>query len=370
DLVVRYGPKDAALLSVSAFRNPEGVLPDGLALAPWERPSEIPPEKDGFFLLEVRPPSAAPAAATRTEAARPPVALVVLFDTSLRQRLGGVEGACGMLVRVLQSLGKKDRFALVPFDRRPADAVALQDAAPEAVEAALTALRARPLGAGSDVPAALAAARTAAGGGGRLLLFTDGPPVASPALATARGPRPLFTALTGEGAPEAVRAASPALLVPGSVEAEAEVFLRRQLGPLEKAPAPRATGTALPFRIAGGEPRVRDVYPVLAQPPEPGALSGWIGRYAAPQPKLRFDLSSPLLPGGQGSVEAPLPERALEARDLPRRWARARVDYLLARIEEEGERREWVDEIIALSRRYKFVTPYTAFLAAPRSLLR
>src|SRR5262249_23719667 len=32
--------------------------------------------------------------------------------------------------------------------------------------------------------------------------------------------------------------------------------------------------------------------------------------------------------------------------------------------------REWVDEIVALSRRYKFVTPYTAFLAAPRSLLR
>jgi Ca-activated chloride channel family protein len=46
------------------------------------------------------------------------------------------------------------------------------------------------------------------------------------------------------------------------------------------------------------------------------------------------------------------------------------VDDLLQRIEAEGERREWVDEIIALSRRYKFVTPYTAFLAAPRSLLR
>jgi Ca-activated chloride channel family protein len=46
------------------------------------------------------------------------------------------------------------------------------------------------------------------------------------------------------------------------------------------------------------------------------------------------------------------------------------VDDLLLRIEAEGERREWVDEVIALSKRYKFVTPYTAFLAAPRSLLR
>jgi Ca-activated chloride channel family protein len=46
------------------------------------------------------------------------------------------------------------------------------------------------------------------------------------------------------------------------------------------------------------------------------------------------------------------------------------VDDLLARIEAEGERREWIEEIIALSKRYKFITPYTAFLAAPRSLLR
>jgi Ca-activated chloride channel family protein len=60
----------------------------------------------------------------------------------------------------------------------------------------------------------------------------------------------------------------------------------------------------------------------------------------------------------------------LDARDLPRRWARARVNDLLARVELEGERREWIDEIITLSKRYKFITPYTAFLSSPRSLLR
>ena len=46
------------------------------------------------------------------------------------------------------------------------------------------------------------------------------------------------------------------------------------------------------------------------------------------------------------------------------------MDHLLRLIEAEGERREWVDEVIALSKQYRFVTPYTAFLAAPRSLLR
>jgi Ca-activated chloride channel family protein len=108
----------------------------------------------------------------------------------------------------------------------------------------------------------------------------------------------------------------------------------------------------------------------MVQPPAPGSLSGWVGRYGAPALEVRFEMASPLFEGGQASLTAALPETALEARDLPRRWARARVDHLLMLIEAEGERREWIDEIIALSKRYKFVTPYTAFLAAPRSLLR
>jgi Ca-activated chloride channel family protein len=122
--------------------------------------------------------------------------------------------------------------------------------------------------------------------------------------------------------------------------------------------------------VTGGDAKLRHIYPVLVQPLAAGSLSGWVGRYAAPQPKLRFTLASALLPGGGAALEAALPEKALDARDLPRRWARARVDDLLARIEAEGEKREWIEEIIALSKRYKFVTPYTAFLAAPRSLLR
>lgn len=111
---------------------------------------------------------------------------------------------------------------------------------------------------------------------------------------------------------------------------------------------------------------MRDVYSVMTQPPVAGSLSSWVGRYAVPVARATLTLNESLRP----SVSGPFPETALEARDLPRRWARARVDDLLRRIELEGEKREWVDEILALSRRYKFVTPYTAFLAAPRSLLR
>ncbi|HYL99642.1 MAG TPA: VWA domain-containing protein, partial [Blastocatellia bacterium] len=65
-----------------------------------------------------------------------------------------------------------------------------------------------------------------------------------------------------------------------------------------------------------------------------------------------------------------LPERDDSHPHVPRIWARARVDALLRQINLEGETKEAIDEIIALSKKYKFVTPYTSFLAAPRSLLR
>jgi len=43
---------------------------------------------------------------------------------------------------------------------------------------------------------------------------------------------------------------------------------------------------------------------------------------------------------------------------------------LLEKIERDGEDAASIDEIIRLSRQYKFVTPYTSFLAVPRALLR
>jgi Ca-activated chloride channel family protein len=43
---------------------------------------------------------------------------------------------------------------------------------------------------------------------------------------------------------------------------------------------------------------------------------------------------------------------------------------LLEKIEREGEDQASIDEIIRLARQYKFVTPYTSFLAVPRALLR
>jgi len=70
------------------------------------------------------------------------------------------------------------------------------------------------------------------------------------------------------------------------------------------------------------------------------------------------------------SAKANLPREGSDHAQLPRLWARARVDALLEKIQREGEDQATIDEIIRLARQYKFVTAYTSFLAVPRALLR
>jgi Ca-activated chloride channel family protein len=103
------------------------------------------------------------------------------------------------------------------------------------------------------------------------------------------------------------------------------------------------------------------VYP-LEETRFPGSLASWIGQYQQPGPAT-FTAGSL-----QGTVT--LPATSADHPQLPRTWAVARVKALLEKIERDGEDRDSIDEIIRLSRKYKFVTPYTSFLAAPRALLR
>ncbi|MBK5257394.1 MAG: hypothetical protein JJE39_15310, partial [Vicinamibacteria bacterium] len=382
DLIVRFKLKDQTPLRLSAFRNPEGRMPDGLALAPWERPSDIPKEKDGFFLMEVLPPAAASTegafapgtAATKTQARRPALSVAVLFDTSLSHRFSGLETSYLRLTRLLGALTPDDKVALVLFDAT-VDAPPDMASAIEVVKtASLNRLRARSLSPGTHMLEALQAAQKLVGDGdkSRLVLFTDG--VFGPGskdLIAARKKTSLFVSVATPEVAPGLRAASNGAVSALSSEPETDLFFERLLSPPKAAPQnspPAMNGGAL--RVTLGDPGLRDIYPVMVQPPTALALSGYVGRYSRPLAEVRFAMASGILPRESSTLTAALPVKALEARDLPRRWARARVDDLLRRIEAEGERREWVDEIIELSRRYKFVTPYTAFLAAPRSLLR
>src|SRR5262249_32014589 len=46
-------------------------------------------------------------------------------------------------------------------------------------------------------------------------------------------------------------------------------------------------------------------------------------------------------------------------------WARRKVGYLLDQIRANGEKKELIDEVVALAKRYGITTPYTSYLIVP-----
>jgi Ca-activated chloride channel family protein len=102
-----------------------------------------------------------------------------------------------------------------------------------------------------------------------------------------------------------------------------------------------------------------------------GSSFAFVGRYKKAEAQTTISLSGQY---GTGAINlsrsVQLPEFEDTHQHLPRLWARARVDALLQELNLNGEREDYIAEIIRLSQKYRFVTPYTAFLAAPRALLR
>jgi len=102
-----------------------------------------------------------------------------------------------------------------------------------------------------------------------------------------------------------------------------------------------------------------------------GSSLAYVGRYRTPSPRTTVTMQADF--GTQPiklSRDVELPELSDAHQHLPRVWARARVDALLREMDLNGEREDYISEIIRLSEKYRFVTPYTAFIAAPRALLR
>jgi Ca-activated chloride channel family protein len=125
----------------------------------------------------------------------------------------------------------------------------------------------------------------------------------------------------------------------------------------------------LNFRVSP-ENSVQMVYP-LQDSAFGSSVASWVGQYAKPAAQVQMAVRG-LRDGVAFDMNAAmaLPAQSLDHPQLPRLWARARVDALLEKIERDGEDAKTIEEIIRLSRKYKFVTPYTSFLAVPRALLR
>ena len=112
------------------------------------------------------------------------------------------------------------------------------------------------------------------------------------------------------------------------------------------------------------------IYPTAANSFDGSGFS-FVGRYRQPKDSEKIGISAQF---GDGRISleknVKLPEVDDFHKYLPRLWARARINALVREINIKGEQTDHISEIISLSQKYKLVSPYTAFLAAPRALLR
>jgi Ca-activated chloride channel homolog len=381
DLTVQYQLDSAAAdtLRVLTYRNPDSGQPDPTEMSPVRSNNE-----PGFVEVEALLANKK-AAATSGQSARPPHNVVVLFDNSLSMQWDKLERSYEAMQKVLHSLGPQDHFNLLLFNSKVA---ALQPditgVTPVSLQQATDFVRNSRLRGGTDLQQALAAglAQCAPGSANNyLLLLTDG----SATRGTIRsGTLASWYAEKWKALPEGSRPKLFIFAVGDDANLPLLRLLTRNDGLLENVLSTEAADFKLNAFVSKmnlnpiGQMKLEVtpqssldlVYP-LQSTSFAGSMASWIGQYKAPEKGVSFDVRG-IREGEPFAIRgsADLPQKALEHAQLPRLWAKARVDALLEKIERDGEDRASIDEIIRLARKYKFVTPYTSFLAVPRALLR
>ena len=143
-----------------------------------------------------------------------------------------------------------------------------------------------------------------------------------------------------------------AYVKPGEdIEAEVSAFYAQVSHPV-------LSGLALDF----GGVTVRDVYPGTLPDLFKGSQIVQLGRYDG------SGVTTVTLTGTANGASLAFPREvtfheAAETHDfLPRLWATRKIGFLLDQVRLNGEHQELVDEIVALSRTYGIITPYTSFL--------
>jgi Ca-activated chloride channel family protein len=314
--------------------------------------------------------------------AQQPRNVVLLLDTSLSMYGEKLKRAVEALDYFLHSLRPDDRFDLILFNEEPTalSATPLSGSA-ENVERALDFIKNSTLGGGTDLRKALTRSIEVANafprGEHSIVLVSD----ANPTLGT-RNLKQIVASLDAGGAPAARVFAFG--LGSDANGALLEALAKSGHGYFARARETEDIATALRlFFEHVGRPSIENVhltpalrdnlYQIYASGDYSfdGSSLAFVGRYKQPTPQTSISVH------GYYGTEAinlardvSLPELADTHEHLPRLWARARVDALLREMDTNGEREDYIAEIIRLSEKYKFVTPYTAFIAAPRALLR
>jgi Ca-activated chloride channel homolog len=398
DFVATYDASTSAsdTARILAYRNPEGAQPSATETAPIRSANHA-----GFFEVEAllgggNATAAAPAgnmsakaSATTSTTAAPavrPKTTIILFDVSLSMQWEKLERSFEALETLLRSLKPQDSFNLILFNTQTRN-FAPQPVAADAtqIQRALDFVRASKLRGGTNLQAALDAGfeqcAQRAGSSADLVLISDG--------GATRGPI-RNRRIAGDYAnawgklPESQRPGTYVFGVGDDANAPLLRMLARNGGVFDQVLSTEPLEFKLNsflskigrapvgnLRMDAADSAETEMVYRLDDAVYPGSVAGWVGRYRQPAKNVKFTIRGERNGGPfQISESADLPARSLEHLQLPRLWARARVDALLEKIERQGEDEATIDEIIRLAREYKFVTPYTSFLAVPRALLR
>jgi Ca-activated chloride channel family protein len=373
------GAADA--LRVLTYRNPDSGQPNPTEMAPAPVRNDNEP---GFAEVEALLANKK-AAAGGAPSSRPPHNVIILFDNSLSMQWDKLERSYEAMQKVLHSLTSQDRFNLVLFNSQISAYQPSSTAVTQAsIQQATDFIRQSRLRGGTNLQQALEtglAQCAPVSSNNYLVLLTDG--------AATRG-----TIQSGKLAAwyadrlKSMSAASRPKLFVYAVGDDANLpFLRlltRNDGLLENVLSTESADFKLnaflskmdlnpvgQMKLAISPPSSVDLVYPLQSTAFAGSMASWVGQYKAPQKGVNFAVAG-VRDGETFEIRgaADLPRQSLEHAQLPRLWARARVDALLEQMERDGEDRASIDEIIRLARKYKFVTPYTSFLAVPRALLR
>ncbi len=344
-------------------------------------------DETGFFLA--RGVFASASAADPKAKPDKPRDVVVLLDTSLSMQWDKMDVALAALGSFLgERLQPEDRFDVIVFhdEVRPLSAT-LMPANAANVDKALAFVRQSYLAGGTDLGGALAKAGEILQAAPRdgadrdVLLITDGHPTwgeidlkkMTAAAKAALGKGRLFVLGIGDDV-NGTLLRTLAAAVDGAYAVAPEggdaTFILATFFDKLGRPVYRDVKITLPDAA-----EITQVYPAHAAAFD-GSAVAFFGRYAKPQPKGEGTIAGVVDDGtaGGGPVSArfaaPLGEKETEREYVARGWAARRIEDLLDRIRTEGEKDEWIGEIVALSKRFHVITPYTSFIAAPRALLR
>ena len=363
---VHYAASD--VLPTKDFILYYSVLPEemGMTLLTYKNANE-----DGFFLLIVSPE-------VKQETTALPKDLIFVLDTSGSMSGDKLVQAKSALEFIIHNLNPNDRFAVVAFSDSPrAQSDALLAVTPKTVTAATEWVMKLQADGGTNIDAALTTALGLFQRDKRphyLVFLTDGEPTVGNTepieiLTDARkanvvGAR-IFTFGVGydvntlllDRLSQEGHGTTVYVTPDDNLERAVSSFYRKISSPVLTSPTIEINGV-----------KIYDAYPAPLPDIFRGSQLLYVGRY---EKGGRAEIT---LSGKVGdktvsfSAVRSFPDTGLSADFLPRLWAGRKIAYLLDQIRLYGEKKELIDTVIELSKRYGIITPYTSFLVEEEPL--